>query len=65
MALVLEELRRELENLDSAIACLERIQGVRPKRGRPPRFLAELKLKKEADGEASRKTHVTVAARKR
>jgi hypothetical protein len=43
LAKVLHELRRELENLDSAILSLERLQQTGRRRGRPPRWLADLK----------------------
>jgi len=37
---VLAQLRAELENLDAAIASLERLQTEGPRRGRPPKLLA-------------------------
>ena len=40
---VLHELRQELENLDAAIVSLERLQLTGRRRGRPPRWLADLK----------------------
>lgn len=43
LAKVLEELRRELEYLDAAITSLEHLQQTGPRRGRPPRALADLK----------------------
>jgi hypothetical protein len=43
LAKVLEELRRELEYLDSAILNLERIQARSTRRrGRPPKLLRDL-----------------------
>ena len=33
---VLADLRQELESLDAAILSLERLQQVKPRRGRPP-----------------------------
>jgi hypothetical protein len=38
----LAQLRRELVHLDAAIASLERLQARVPRRGRPPRLLAEI-----------------------
>jgi hypothetical protein len=38
----LVQLRRELVHLDAAILSLERLQARAPRRGRPPRVLAEL-----------------------
>jgi BMFP domain-containing protein YqiC len=35
---VLAQLREELENLDAAIASLERLQTEGPRRGRPPKL---------------------------
>jgi hypothetical protein len=40
---VLEQLRRELENLDVAILTLERLQERGVPRGRRPKILAELR----------------------
>jgi len=37
---VLAQLRAELENLDAAIASMERLQTRGPRRGRPPKLLA-------------------------
>jgi hypothetical protein len=37
---VLAQLRAELENLEAAIASLERLQTDAPRRGRPPKLLA-------------------------
>jgi hypothetical protein len=39
---VLAELRNELDVLNEAILSLERLQQVKPRRGRPPRLSAEL-----------------------
>ena len=39
---VLAQLREELENLDAAILSLERLRQEGPRRGRPPKALAEL-----------------------
>jgi hypothetical protein len=36
------QLRKELAHLDAAILSLERLQARAPRRGRPPRVLAEL-----------------------
>ena len=38
----LVQLRKELVHLDAAILSLERLQAKVPRRGRPPRLLAEL-----------------------
>lgn len=43
---VLAQLRSELENLDSAIQSLERLQQRGRKRGRPPSWLAALQKPK-------------------
>ena len=40
---VLEQLRKELENLDVAILTLERLQEKSLRRGRPPKVLAGLR----------------------
>jgi hypothetical protein len=40
---VLTQLRQELENLDSAIECLERLNRGAPRRGRPPAWLVPAK----------------------
>ena len=40
---VLTQLRQELENLDSAIECLERLNRGGPRRGRPPAWLVPAK----------------------
>jgi hypothetical protein len=62
---VLEELRRELQHLDSAILTLERLQAksVR-RRGRPPKLLSELRRPlrpepkhSETDGQKAYKRH--------
>jgi hypothetical protein len=42
---VLEQLRAELENLDAAIASLERIQQGSRRRGRPPVWLNKARPK--------------------
>jgi hypothetical protein len=34
---IIQELRRELEAIGQAIVLMERIAGLRPRRGRPPR----------------------------
>jgi hypothetical protein len=39
LAKVLAQLHMELQNLDAAIASLERIQQGGPRRGRPPEWL--------------------------
>ena len=38
---VLSQLREELANLDAAIASLERLKNDGPRRGRPPKALAQ------------------------
>ena len=40
---VLEQLRKELQNLDVAILTLERLQAQAVRRGRPPKGLAALR----------------------
>jgi hypothetical protein len=40
---VLDQLRRELDHLNAAILSLERLQTKVPRRGRPPRALAEIR----------------------
>ena len=40
---VLEQLRRELDQLNAAILSLERLQAKVPRLGRPPRALAEIR----------------------
>ncbi len=54
LARVLYELRRELENLDAAIRSLERLQQTGKRRGRPPRWLADLKDTESENPPASR-----------
>jgi hypothetical protein len=39
---VLRQLRDELNYLDAAILSIERLQGVKSRRGRPPAVLADL-----------------------
>jgi hypothetical protein len=49
---ILSELYQERDNLDMAIASLERIQsGLGPRRGRPPAWLKEARRKAEAESE--------------
>lgn len=43
LSTVLEQLRRELANLDAAILSLERLQAKSSRRGRPPKALAMLR----------------------
>jgi len=43
LAKILAELRRELANFDAAILSLERLQAGGRKRGRPPRWLTDLR----------------------
>ena len=40
---VLAQLHQELEQLDAAILSLERLQTEAPRRGRPPKALAEIR----------------------
>jgi len=42
LAKVLQQLREELNYLDAAILCFERLEGSRSRRGRPPAILSEL-----------------------
>ncbi len=56
---VLYELRRELENLDAAIRSLERLQQTGKRRGRPPRWLADLKGPDDEDSSATRATRTS------
>jgi hypothetical protein len=44
---VLEQLRRELANLDAAILSLEQLQAKGARRGRPPKALAEIRKAEE------------------
>jgi hypothetical protein len=52
LARVLAQLHAELENLDAAIASLERIQQGGKRRGRPPEALAGLHVRKAPKQEA-------------
>lgn len=49
---VLAQLHAELENLDAAIASLERIQQGSRRRGRPPLWISKTRTK-ERDGAAA------------
>ena len=52
----LAQLRRELVHLDAAIASLERLEARVPRRGRPPRLLAEIqKLATKKPGPSGRR----------
>jgi len=61
---VLQELRRELENLDAAIVSLERLQQTGRRRGRPPRWLAELKQANATEETAPVRATRTPSSRK-
>lgn len=52
---ILGELRREREQLEEAIASLERLERPAKRRGRPPNWLAELRKAPGTDGQNGRK----------
>jgi len=56
---ILKQLRTQLEGLDVSILALERLAAARPRRGRPPKWVAESKVAGE-DGTArnSRRKHI-------
>jgi hypothetical protein len=53
---VLEELRRELQYLDSAILNLERIQSKSRRRGRPAKWVSALERATRSDVKRPRRT---------
>ena len=56
---VLEQLRRELQHINVAIASLERLQEKDVRRGRPPKILSELRdPKPEPRPESGRRRQV-------
>jgi len=49
---ILSEMRLERDQLEEAIASLERLEGASPgkRRGRPPAWLAQIRKQRETDG---------------
>lgn len=64
LARILVDLRRELDSLNAAISCLERLQGVRPRRGRAMRILSSIAKPDRPLAKRSR-TRFPVRTRKR
>jgi hypothetical protein len=63
---MLSELRSEREQIEQAILVIERLaQGQGKRRGRPPKWMSEMKSDAPADGEPGKKRVVSAAARKR
>jgi hypothetical protein len=50
---ILAEMRLEREQLEEAIASLERLERPVKRRGRPPSWLAEIRKTQETDGRAT------------
>ena len=51
---ILAELRNEKYRLDEVIRCLERLPGTRPRRGRPPKWLVEARMKEAQNGSGAK-----------
>ena len=52
---ILAEMRLEREQLEEAIASLERLERPAKRRGRPPNWLAELRKAPRTDAQSGRK----------
>src|SRR5258708_32015342 len=63
---MLSELRSERDQIEQAIVVVERLaRGQGKRRGRPPKWMSEMKKDAAPDGEPRKKRVVSAAARKR
>ena len=63
---MLSDLRAEREQIEQAILVIERLaQGQGKRRGRPPKWMSEMKSVDTPDTEPRKKRTVSAAARKR